>query len=267
MTPFRDTFPSVLEACFLVFALLLVEFLIAGVMLSYKSQTGLEMRDLWGFITIVGNGVLFSVLLHFKRQPYADLFHASSNSIAGTLGVVALPIAMLVPGMLVLMSALQYLLLMLFPMSTADQMMFDSMMTSGLGSLVTVCLIAPVVEEMLFRGVILRSFLNQYSRSSAIFGSALIFGIAHMNVYQFFAGLGTGIVLGWLYECTQSLWPCILFHASYNSAITWLYFVDSEAGGNDPWMPSPALAAGMLVTGLVGALFLRRFLTPAGSAQ
>ena len=49
----------------------------------------------------------------------------------------------------------------------------------------------------------LRSFLNQYSRPFSILGSALIFGVAHTKVCQFVAGLGAGIVLGWLYERTR----------------------------------------------------------------
>jgi len=263
MNSSRDTFPSAIEACFLVFALVLIEYMVGGLMHQFRSQTGLEWRELWGFITIVGNGVLFSILLHYKQQRYADLFHASRNSVAATVAVVAVPILMLVPGLLVLMSSLQYLLLKLFPMSTADQLMFDRMMSSGLGSILTACLIGPVLEEMLFRGVILRSFLNQYSRAHAIIGSAIIFGAAHFNVYQFFVGLFLGIVLGWLYERTRSLWPGILLHVSYNSAISWICFSQADAGVDDAWLPSLVSAIIMLAIGLVGSLVLRKLLMPA----
>ena len=108
------------------------------------------------------------------------------------------------------------------------------------------------VEEMLCRGVILRSFLRQYGRWPAIVGSALLFGVSHMNIYQCVAGFITGVVLGWLYERTRSLWPCILLHASYNTAVTLAFDVDST--------PSPALWMLALVLACAGTLMLRRLL-------
>ena len=51
-----------------------------------------------------------------------------------------------------------------------------------------------VLEEMLFRGVTLRGFLRRYSRTFAIRWSAALFGIAHLNLYQFMTALAIGIV-------------------------------------------------------------------------
>jgi hypothetical protein len=256
----RDTFPSAIEACFLVVALLVVELAVGAVMLQFRSVTGLEWQDLWGFITIVGNGVLFSVLMHFKQQRYGDLLHPSKNSVTATLGVVGLPVLMLVPGLVVLGSAMQYLLIALFPMSSSEERMFE-FMTSGVGSILMVCIIGPALEEMLFRGVILRSFLNQYSRKFSIIASSVIFGVVHFNVYQFFIGLGIGLVLAWLYDRTRSLWPGILLHTAYNSTLMWIYATDTTASVSDTWLPSPASAVIMLAISVVGALLLRKVLT------
>jgi membrane protease YdiL (CAAX protease family) len=79
-----------------------------------------------------------------------------------------------------------------------------------------------VLEEMLFRGVILRAFLRRYPAGIAIVHSSAIFGLAHLNLYQFLVGLMLGLLLGWLYERTRSLWPCIALHGAYNSAVTFL---------------------------------------------
>ena len=61
----------------------------------------------------------------------------------------------------------------------------------------------------------------------AIVWSAALFGIAHMNLYQFATAFAIGIVAGWLYERCRSLWPCILLHAAYNGFVTfynaWLF--------------------------------------------
>lgn len=256
----RDTFPSAIEACFLVVALFLVEVALGAFMLQFRSVTGLEWQDLWGFITIVGNGVLFSVLMHFKQQRYADLLHPSTSSVASTLGVLALPVLMLVPGLVVLGSAMQYLLVALFPMSSSEERMFE-FMTSGVGSILMVCIIRPALEEMLFRGVILRSFLNQYSRKFSIIASSVMFGVAHFNIYQFFIAFVIGLVLGWLYERTRSLWPGIALHMAYNSTLMWIYATDTTANASDTWLPSPASAVIMLAISVVGALLLRKVLT------
>ncbi len=218
----RDLFPSVLEACFLVFLLYLIEYFVVGLITEVDRFSGIGFSDTWGFVAVVGNGILFSALLHYKGQTYRDLFHATSSSVAATLAVVGIPTLMMVPGTMIAMTIMSDFVLIPFPMSDSDQRMFQQMMTGGFGTLLVVGLIGPVLEEMLFRGIFLRSFLNQYSRTRAIVLSSLIFGAAHFNVYQFVVGFFVGLLLGWLYERTRSLWPCIVFHVAYNSLLIWL---------------------------------------------
>lgn len=255
----KAQFPSAIEACFLVFALFLVEYFIVGFLSDVRSLSGLDPRDLAAVIVILGNGVLFTGLLHYKGLSYPELFHPAKHSISATIFVLALPVLMIVPGAVVLIASLQDLLLLLFPMSASEQAMFERMMSGGIASIIAVCLVAPVVEEMLFRGIILRSFLRQYPKHYAILGSAVIFGAAHMNLYQFVAGLGSGLVLGWLYERSQSLWPGILFHASYNSIAIWFYDTQESSLTSTP---SLALVVPALVFTLFGAMLLRRLLVP-----
>ncbi|WP_346779543.1 CPBP family intramembrane glutamic endopeptidase [Burkholderia sp. Ac-20345] len=81
------------------------------------------------------------------------------------------------------------------------------------------CLVAPVLEEMLFRGIMLRSFLRQYPPGTAIAHSAAVFGLAHLNVYQFVLAFGIGLLIGKLYAATRSLLPGILLHAFYNTIV------------------------------------------------
>lgn len=67
------------------------------------------------------------------------------------------------------------------------------------------------VEEFMFRGMILSNLLP-YGRTTAIVGSALLFGLMHQNPQQFFYTTAAGLVLGWVYVRTQSIWPCVLLH-------------------------------------------------------
>lgn len=76
-------------------------------------------------------------------------------------------------------------------------------------------ILAPVAEEMVFRGAVLRTLLNIFSREwhwMAILLSALLFGAVHGNVPQFLHAALTGLLLGWLYYRTDSIVPGIVLH-------------------------------------------------------
>ena len=95
--------------------------------------------------------------------------------------------------------------------------MFTRLMSGSFPSVVTVCILAPFIEEMLFRGIFLRGFLQKYSITKSILFSAILFAIYHGNIYQMPVAMVLGIFSGWLYVKTRSLWPCIIAHGSYNS--------------------------------------------------
>src|SRR5258708_35546238 len=107
---------------------------------------------------------------------------------------------------------------------------------------------------MLFRGIILGSFLEEYARPRAFVYSAALFGLAHMNVYQFAGGFAIGVILAWLYERSRSLWPCIFLHRAYDSLVTWTWSPSVSP-------PEPDLAE-VLVLYWVGA-FLVSFVCAA----
>jgi uncharacterized protein len=76
---------------------------------------------------------------------------------------------------------------------------------------------APIVEELFFRGLLLRSLLVRTSPPLAIIASALLFALAHFEALQF-AGLAAfGVVLGALAWRTGRLAPGIAAHAAFNA--------------------------------------------------
>ena len=75
----------------------------------------------------------------------------------------------------------------------------------------TVAVVPAFVEEFLFRGLVLSNLLP-YGRTTAIFASALLFGVMHQNVEQLLYATVAGLVLGFLYVKTKSIWICILLH-------------------------------------------------------
>lgn len=90
------------------------------------------------------------------------------------------------------------------------------------GSILLAVVVAPVTEEALFRGVILRGFLVRYRTGKAIASSALLFALFHLNPWQFAAGAATGMLFAWCFVRTRSLVPCIFGHA-VNNSLGWVF--------------------------------------------
>lgn len=78
------------------------------------------------------------------------------------------------------------------------------------------CLLGPVLEEILYRGIILQG-LKTYNRRMAVFVSALIFGLMHQNYQQFILGFLLGLLLGTLTINSGSLIPSAIIHIIVNT--------------------------------------------------
>ena len=99
-------------------------------------------------------------------------------------------------------------------MDENTQQIITSMMKEPWGY-VAVGILAPLAEEVVFRGAILRTLLGIMSKKNhwvAIMISAAIFGVVHANLAQFINALLMGLILGWMYYRTGSLVPGILLH-------------------------------------------------------
>lgn len=81
---------------------------------------------------------------------------------------------------------------------------------------VELVVIAPIFEEIWFRGIILRK-LYPYGSGFAIFTSGILFGLAHGNFQQFFYTTALGICLGYIAYATKSIVAPIIIHALFNS--------------------------------------------------
>ena len=85
-------------------------------------------------------------------------------------------------------------------------------------------LLAPVAEEMVFRGAILRVLLDRMrSHWLAIAVSAVLFAVAHFNPAQMPHALLVGLLLGWMYYRTGSVVPGVAFHWANNTIAYLLY--------------------------------------------
>ena len=253
-----DTFPNAVEAVVLVGALFLAEYVVARLLYDMQGVLEMDYRDLGALIMVLGNGCVFTILMHYKGLGYRELFHASPSSMAATALLLVPAILLTIPILLLVTEAVGSLLVSLFPLSNWESEAFADMVSGSFSSIVATCILAPVLEEMLFRGIILRSFLRQYSRWAAIVGSAALFGFAHMNLYQYVTAVIVGVFLGWLYERSRSLLPCIALHAAYNTGCT-LAALGADSGADSSASDLSSWTAALLLGG-AGIFMLRRVL-------
>lgn len=77
-------------------------------------------------------------------------------------------------------------------------------------------LVAPVAEELFFRGVVYNAWLREYGARVAIVGSGLLFAVIHASLFLLLPFAALGIALALLYRATGSLPAVIALHAGFN---------------------------------------------------
>lgn len=115
--------------------------------------------------------------------------------------------------------------LSLFPNTPANQCKALSQEFGGyaLVALVTAVVAAPFVEELFFRGFLLRYLRGRMPIGWAVVLSSAIFSLAHFQYGQptlFLPIFTTGLVLGAIYHYSGSIWPGVLTHATFNLIAT-----------------------------------------------
>ncbi|MBO5278429.1 MAG: CPBP family intramembrane metalloprotease [Lachnospiraceae bacterium] len=87
---------------------------------------------------------------------------------------------------------------------------------SLLEELLAVALAAPVVEELLFRGLAYRGFKVLWGRNIAMFAASLLFGVYHGNFVQGLYAFLIGMLLVYVYEAFGTIWAPVIFHVAAN---------------------------------------------------
>lgn len=128
----------------------------------------------------------------------------------------------------------------------------------------TAVVCAPILEEILLRGIVADGFLKRYSPTKAIVWSAVIFGVMHLNPVQTVGATLLGLALGWLYYRAQSLWPCMFLHFVNNSIGSLGLYVDEtpdmSVNYTRQWLSNDLLYAGLLVVCVIVSYLVYRTL-------
>jgi len=85
--------------------------------------------------------------------------------------------------------------------------------------------IAPIFEEILFRGIFYQALKKRFGFWQAIVFSSILFSMLHFNTAQFLPIVGLGMLLCLIFEYTGSLVPVIVLHIFNNTLFLGLFFV------------------------------------------
>lgn len=91
---------------------------------------------------------------------------------------------------------------------------------SGAGAalfVVVAVVMAPLFEEIVFRGFLFRGLANSWGWVWGALASAAVFGLAHLQLDVFVPLATLGFFLAWAYKRTGSLWSCIAMHGIFNA--------------------------------------------------
>lgn len=93
--------------------------------------------------------------------------------------------------------------------------------------------LAAIGEELLFRSVLQKAFIKIFKNVHVgIIFTAIVFSAIHFEFYGFFPRVILGLMLGYMFYISGSIWSSILMHFTNNATIVILYFLNNQGVTN-----------------------------------
>ena len=210
-------YPNIFHAVLLLLLLLALQLiggLFFGIIQDIFSLFGLLLPESVGLIAVnsCSTAVVLALGVWIANAPLSEVCPFT----AFPPGIL-LPLVVLLIGLGIIASEVDNITRLLLPIPGFFAEIMSLFEEEGFLMLIAVAVVAPLTEELLERGLILRGLLSHYSTRKAVVVSAVLFAVTHMNPYQLFSAFAAGILLAWLFIKTRSLLPCILAHSFYNT--------------------------------------------------
>ncbi len=127
----------------------------------------------------------------------------------------------------------------------------DSLINNSIYMILCVCILAPIGEELIFRGLVFRTLKRAVPWQAALVIQAVLFGIYHLNLVQGIYTAVLGLCMGYLAYKYGSIIPGILLHIAINASSYLIGFLLPEA-----LMEHTIIMIFVAVISLVGVIFL-----------
>jgi len=219
----QPNYPSAYQAILLLMRLIAVILLLLAPYCIIRLLTG-GLDGLTGYDSLYfySAKIIAQILIFYwayKRIRENDFFSLrnelspslNTNLLWGILGGLAL---------IFLMEPVEQLV----PATSFLQIYFSNLTHNKFSSFLYVVLISPILNELIFRAIILRGFLKNYSPGIAILGTALLFSVFHFSLLQMVISFFLSLFIGFVYWQTRSLLLCIILHVM-NNAVAYVIIV------------------------------------------
>ena len=205
---------------FMLFVIFLIGALLGSMIVGAMAMVSMEFAQIYG--TMISYPVMFIppwlyVTAQSRRNEFFETGYALDSSNFGRLGGFRMALIVSVATL-----ALGFVTDSLNAIMPETPEWFENAMSQIMDApvwitLISVSIFAPLFEEWLCRGVILRGLLQKTHPVSAILVSAVFFAVLHMNPWQALPAFILGALFGYIYYKTGSLKLTMLMHCVNNT--------------------------------------------------
>jgi membrane protease YdiL (CAAX protease family) len=180
-------------------------------------DTSLLAGVLTNLAIIISFGIVLWVGFRKTKRKFNEVF--KFNKVPVFLWIA---VTVFMTGFVIVLSEMDNLLNYILPVPATFRDIFQTLMAEQIFviAIISVGIIPAFTEELLFRGLILDGLKNNYSKRKAIIISALLFGIIHLNPWQFYSAFIIGLISAWICIETNSILLSIYIHFFNNALYT-----------------------------------------------
>lgn len=119
-------------------------------------------------------------------------------------------------GLVVVVLLFDVIQLMLDVVGDMPVVVVDASVFHYVATFITICILAPIWEELFFRGIVLRRLLMKWGAPASIIVSSIIFGLFHLNPGQILYATILGVLLAYVYLRTGNIVVPMILHSVAN---------------------------------------------------
>lgn len=216
-----------------------------------------DLSGITAIANIISLGIMATTGLYLARTPYAITLSIKPFSI-----VLLGPMVLMAFSGTLIVAELGAWSERLYPMPDDIRDLFMAILSANspiewLKRAGLLVILAPITEEIVFRGVFLHGMVKNYGPTKGIIFTGLCFGIFHLIPWQAVGAACVGILISFIVYRTASIFAGMIFHAIWNAlpliAITVMpkSALDSYINGQQPTaMPLSAVLLAILIFSL-----------------
>jgi membrane protease YdiL (CAAX protease family) len=206
---------SALLLCLLFVGIQLLLGIITGILIGLSGiGTASVFYGVASIVTqLVSFGVVILIGIKKSKKKFNEIFQFNKVSLRLWLAVIVFGM-----GITIVLSELDNIFNYLLPMPEFLRDSFTLIMArqAFVISIILVGIVPAFTEEMFFRGILLKGFRENYSERKAVIISALLFGIVHLNPWQFLPAFIIGLFSAWICIRTKTILLSIYLHGFNN---------------------------------------------------